>query len=79
LIAEILRGLQVLLVIDNVEHVITAAPFIAEILAVSDSVTVLATSRERLGLAAEHVVDVDPLRVDDPDGAHQSPCPSARR
>ena len=45
-----------LVVLDNCEHVRSAAhDFVARLLAASETVSVLATSRERLGLASEHV------------------------
>jgi len=53
----------VLLVIDNFEHVLEAAPLVAELLAHCAALTVLATSREALDLAAEHVYRVVPLAL----------------
>jgi predicted ATPase/class 3 adenylate cyclase len=49
-----------LLVLDNLEHVIGAAPRITELLEAAD-LRMLVTSRERLHLAAEHVYEVPPL------------------
>lgn len=52
-------------VVDNCEHVIDeVAPLVERILFACPDVTVLATSRERLGLAAEHILDVRPLGAD---------------
>src|SRR5215216_3171671 len=62
----LLRRLEtehVLLVIDNFEHVLDAAPLVAELLAHCAALTVLATSREALDLAAEHVYPVAPLAL----------------
>jgi predicted ATPase/DNA-binding CsgD family transcriptional regulator len=56
---------QVLLVLDNVEHLVTAAPFIGDLLAACPGVQVLATSREPLRLRWEHQVRVPPLEVPD--------------
>ena len=56
-----LRGRRALLVLDNFEHVLDAAPQIVEVLAVCPGVTVLATSRAPLGVAGEHQVAVPPL------------------
>jgi predicted ATPase/class 3 adenylate cyclase len=54
-----------LLVIDNCEHVLdAAADLIEEILAASATVKVLATSREGLGIADEHLWPVSSLDVD---------------
>jgi predicted ATPase len=54
-----------LLVIDNFEHVLDAAPLVGELLAASKSLTVLATSRAVLRLAGEHDVTVPPLALPD--------------
>jgi predicted ATPase/DNA-binding CsgD family transcriptional regulator len=51
-----------LLVLDNCEHVVDAvAGFVERLLAVCPTVTVLATSRERLAVPGERVVAVGPL------------------
>lgn len=52
-----------LLVLDNFEHLLPAAPQIAEILAVAPHVVVLATSRAPLRLAGEQEFPVPPLAV----------------
>ena len=54
-----------LVVIDNFEHVLDAAPLVSEMLTVSNSLTVLATSRAVLKLAGEHDVLVPPLALPD--------------
>jgi predicted ATPase/DNA-binding SARP family transcriptional activator len=51
-----------LLVLDNCEHVLDGAAAFAA--AVCSSVQVLATSRERLSVADEHVVVISPLDLD---------------
>jgi predicted ATPase/Tfp pilus assembly protein PilF len=48
-----LREKQLLLLLDNFEHVLPAAPFIAELLQRAPGVQVLATSREPLHLSGE--------------------------
>ena len=48
-----LRGKQMLLLLDNFEQVIAAASRVAELLAADPELRILATSRERLGIAAE--------------------------
>ncbi len=64
-IAETLRGRQLLLVVDNCEHLLTAVGSVLEaILASSQSVTILATSREILGLDGEAAFTVTPLAVE---------------
>jgi len=57
---------HVLLVLDNVEHVIAAAPAIAALVAVGPKLTVLATSRSPLNVRAERAYPVGPLPVPDP-------------
>jgi predicted ATPase len=52
-LAAHLRGKRALLLLDNLEHLLEAGPVVGELVAAAESVTVLATSRERLGLAAE--------------------------
>ena len=61
-LAELCVGRRMLLVLDNCEHVVDAAARLAEKLLVQcPGVTVLATSREPLGVAGESVLVVDPL------------------
>jgi predicted ATPase/DNA-binding SARP family transcriptional activator len=61
-IAESLRGRRLLLLLDNCEHVIDAAArFTAALLRAAPDVRVLATSREPLGIAGEHLWTVPPL------------------
>jgi predicted ATPase/DNA-binding SARP family transcriptional activator len=58
---------QVLLVLDNCEHVTDAVAIIADrLLRETRNVTILATSRERLGIDGEHVWPVRPLAADGP-------------
>jgi predicted ATPase len=56
-----LRDKRLLLVIDNVEHVIEAAPELAELLTHGAGVKMLTTSRTLLHLSAETELLVDPL------------------
>jgi predicted ATPase len=60
---DYLRGKQVLLLLDNFEHLLPAAPEVAQLLASCPRLKVLATSREALRLQAERVTDVPPLRL----------------
>lgn len=61
-----LRTQELLLVLDNCEHLIDAAAHLAEtVLAAAPKVRVLATSREPLGLAGECVVRLPSLAVPD--------------
>ena len=72
LLAERLRDQQVLLVLDNVEHVIDAAPQVAALVEAAPGLTVLATSRAPLRLRGEVEVAVEPLGL--PDGSGDSPA-----
>ncbi|WP_322921178.1 ATP-binding protein [Nocardioides renjunii] len=75
-VVERLRGQQLLLVLDNVEHLLDAAPDVAALLAAVPDLTVLATSRAPLRVRGETEYAVEPLEVEDlPDG---SPSPAAR-
>ncbi len=60
---DVLREKRVLLVLDNVEHVVQAAPLIGELLETSPGLTVLATSRVTLRIRGEHEYPVPPLAV----------------
>jgi predicted ATPase/DNA-binding CsgD family transcriptional regulator len=59
---ERLRAGRLLLVLDNCEHVLGAtADLVRSVLVSCPDVVVLATSRERLGIAGERVVALSPL------------------
>jgi predicted ATPase/DNA-binding SARP family transcriptional activator len=64
-LARWLAPRDLLLVIDNFEHVLTAAQLVSELLDAAPGVTVLATSREPLGLRAERVARVAGLSDED--------------
>jgi predicted ATPase/DNA-binding CsgD family transcriptional regulator len=61
-----LREKSLLLVLDNFEHLLPAAPLVAELLAASSNLKVLATSREALRLYGEQEYPVPPLALPDP-------------
>lgn len=65
-IAEALVGRQMLLILDNFEHVLPAARVVSELLAAAPGLKVLATSRARLALTVEQEFPVLPLAVPDP-------------
>jgi predicted ATPase/DNA-binding CsgD family transcriptional regulator len=54
---------QILILLDNFEHVMPAAPLLAELLASCPRLKILATSRETLHLSGERVLPVPPLTV----------------
>jgi non-specific serine/threonine protein kinase len=60
---------QLLLLIDNFEQVVSAAPEVALLLAAVPGLKLLVTSREALCLYGEHVIVVAPLAVPDPAAA----------
>jgi predicted ATPase/DNA-binding SARP family transcriptional activator len=62
-IERFLAPKDALLVLDNFEHVLPAAPLITELLAAAPALTVLATSREPLRLQTEYCYAVAPLEV----------------
>ncbi|WP_158579843.1 ATP-binding protein [Geodermatophilus marinus] len=63
LVAERLAGLRALLVVDNAEQVLGAAPAAAALLARCPGTRLLVTSRAVLGLRGEHDVPLGPLAV----------------
>jgi predicted ATPase len=63
LVINYLRTRKMLLIIDNFEHVVAAAGVLGELLAQAEQLVLLVTSRERLRLSAERVVDVPPLHI----------------
>src|SRR5574341_339815 len=54
-----LRHRHLLLVLDNFEHLLDAAPLVSDLLAAAPGLRVLATSRERLNLRGEVVYRLD--------------------
>ena len=58
-----LRDRHILLVLDNFEHVIDAAPFVAELASRCARLTCIVTSRERLRIRTEHALQVSVLDV----------------
>jgi predicted ATPase/class 3 adenylate cyclase len=62
---EHLRAKELLLLLDNAEHVVAAAPGIAELLAGAPNVRLLVTSRAPLHVVAEFQYVLEPLRPRD--------------
>jgi predicted ATPase len=63
LVINYLRSRRMLLIIDNFEQVVAAAGVLNQIITETDQVMLLVTSRERLRLSGERVVEVPPLEV----------------
>jgi predicted ATPase/class 3 adenylate cyclase len=60
---DYLQSKALLLVLDNFEQVIQAAPLAAELLAAGRQLKIIVTSREGLRLSGEHVYPVPPLAL----------------
>jgi len=80
-VLDALHGRRPLLVLDNFEHLVDAAPALETIVEGCPDATVLVTSRIRLHIRGEQVVEVGPLPVpveaeSDPDALRR--CPSVQ-
>jgi DNA-binding SARP family transcriptional activator len=73
-VLDYLKNKRMLLVLDNLEHLLSSIDLISDILVASSEIKILATSRERLGLQSEHLFDLFGLSVSDVNGsdAHSS-------
>jgi len=63
-LADALRDQELLLVVDNIEHVRAAAPGLVELLATAPRLRLLVTSRVVLHLSGEQVYPLGPLSLD---------------
>ncbi|HEV8562040.1 MAG TPA: LuxR C-terminal-related transcriptional regulator [Actinophytocola sp.] len=73
-LAEYLEDKQLLLVLDNCEHLVNeCAALVAKLLAAAGRVRVLATSRQALHAEGEHILHIEPLPVPRDDDAGASP------
>ncbi|HEY0606505.1 MAG TPA: tetratricopeptide repeat protein [Herpetosiphonaceae bacterium] len=77
LLANTLRDKHSLLVLDNFEHLLSAAPLLAEILSTCPRLKLLITSQARLHLSGEHEFVVPPLAL--PDLNHLPPIDELAR
>jgi predicted ATPase len=68
-LAAVAATKQILLLLDNFEHVLDAAPQLVELLARCPGLKVLVTSRARLGVRGEQELAVPPLAVPEPDAS----------
>lgn len=71
-----LHGRKILLVLDNFEQIVSAAPLLTELLTASAELRMLTTSREALRLRGEYEFPLSPLDLDDQsaNGLMQSPA-----
>ena len=60
-ISDHIRDRRMLILLDNFEHVVDAAPEVSVLLGACPNLNVLVTSRERLRLEPEHEYEVPPL------------------
>jgi predicted ATPase/class 3 adenylate cyclase len=74
---EFLSTKELLLVLDNFEQVVDAAPLVGELLSGCPGLNVLATSRTLLRIYGEHEYAVRPLEMPDPD--HLPPIETLRQ
>jgi predicted ATPase/class 3 adenylate cyclase len=64
-VVELLAEKRMLLILDNVEHLVDAAPSLSELLAGAPRLRLLVTSRTPLHLSGEHEYQVPPLGLPD--------------
>ena len=64
-LAKALEQRDLLLVLDNFEHVMPAAGLVGELLLAAPRLNVLVTSREALDLSGENRIEVDGLPLED--------------
>lgn len=62
-----LRDRALLLVLDNLEHLVGSAPIVAALLEETPQLKILATSRERLGVRGEHQLTIEGLAFPEAD------------
>jgi predicted ATPase/DNA-binding XRE family transcriptional regulator len=75
-LCDALENHSLLLLLDNFEHLLDAAPEVSRLLEHCRNLRILVTSRERLQLRGEHVFSVSPLPLPDA-GGPSSPTLSA--
>jgi predicted ATPase/DNA-binding CsgD family transcriptional regulator/Tfp pilus assembly protein PilF len=64
---DLIGDRQLLLVLDNFEHLVSAAPVVSDLLASCPRLKVLVTSRLALRLSGEHEFHIPPMSLPDPD------------
>jgi predicted ATPase len=78
---DALQDRQLLLVLDNFEQVLAAAPLATELLGAARPLKILVTSRQRLHVYGEHVFPVPPLSLPEIelDSEHEPDLPPVER
>lgn len=71
-VKEYLSGKQLLLVLDNFEHLLGSAPMVGELLGACPWLTVIATSRAPLRIRAERRLLLEPLALPPEETAHSA-------
>jgi predicted ATPase/transcriptional regulator with XRE-family HTH domain len=66
---DVLRDRELLLVLDNLEHLVECVPLLGRLLAACPRLTLLVTSRFALQLHSESIFSLAPLACPDPDDA----------
>lgn len=70
LVISYLRAKNLLLVLDNCEHLLpVSAELVSQVISAAPDVRIIATSREPLSVAGEHVVPIPPLELPAPAGS----------
>jgi hypothetical protein len=75
-LATALRHAEMLLVLDNFEHVVAAAPLVSDLLAACPEIKILVTSRALLRIDGEHALPVPPLSVEESSSRAVETAPS---
>jgi predicted ATPase/DNA-binding SARP family transcriptional activator len=60
-IVDHMQGKEILMILDNFEHVLEAKPFVTTLLEKCPELKIMITSREKLKLTQEHSLVIDPL------------------
>jgi len=72
------RAKQLLLVLDNFEHLLDGAPLLTDMLNAAPGLRILVTSRERLNLSTETVFNLGGLELPEMDVADACECSAVR-
>lgn len=70
ILKNFLADKKILLVLDNFEQIVEAAPFVAELLTAAEELKILVTSRNILHIRGEHEYKVPPLDLPDSQSFH---------